>query len=565
MPTIPTLGNTVQEQATPSFRFAGGAGPESFGGAEAKDMAGLGQGLSHAGQGIGMVANKWAKEEEQADLNAAVAEFRGEARNALEGKDGLLLKQGRDAAGVTELVSARMARLKENYGKRFVSDRARRSWDEWSNQAVDSHVDQASRHEVIETRRFHDEAAKARQYSIVAEAVANRRELDEVMKLEDEATAIVEQRYGSMGPDVVAQQRAAMLNAMHAGIVDAFRDDGEPALAEEWVANFGDRLDPTYKAKVEGGLRQKSIDDQVLSESLRLHDSGAPIEEQLAFIDKNFAQAAIHDKLVERVVAMDTREKAQAAQRQKEAGELALKNARVAFSSKDYDYEPDNKDDLSETHIEAIDTMRKKYETNAIKGQFAIRSDDSTLAELYSIARDDRAAFNLLPLETWSALLDEKDYDELKKYQRDNGITEASWNNKVRILGEQVLIGNGILNTSNTRPYRDAYFSELKARAMSIPEGDLEAIKKAAAQIYLEKPSKWGTARSPQATASPTVPSTQPSGVPAASGSVVPGASAGRTAIDARMKAEGFSFNSAKNQYQKMVNGKLVTKNAAGR
>jgi len=486
MPKIPTLTQNVQEQATPRVAFSTGASPAAFGGGQAADLAALGAGLAQAGRATTTVAGEWQRQEEDADLNGAVAEFRDEARSILQGKDGILLREGRDAVGATGDATARLQQLKQKYGQRFISPRARDSWEEWSSRAVGSYMDSVSRHEAIEGRRWQDTAAQARIMSAVNELVEHRDNPADALDYEAEIGALVEQRYGSMGPDVVAQQKAAALNLAHSGAIDAFREAGQFADADEWLTLYGDRLNATYRAKAEGAVKQRVKEDELLAVALQLEDSGASLADQIEWIDKNVTDAKAHDVLVSRVREQDADKTAEAVRKTKVEGEAVVKEAIKEFRAGNFDYEAPEPDKVNSDHLKEIEVLRQQWRERVRKGQYAEQSDPTVLAQALELARTDPETFHDLPIVLWRGQLEEKDYDALIKMQNEGTTTPAQWEHRVLVIGERALNDAGIKATKGNKVKRGAYFSRLKEEMIGLQIDDYTGARKLAKDLLME-------------------------------------------------------------------------------
>jgi hypothetical protein len=302
MPQVPVYDQAqVQLQALPGVRqSAAGATPDAFGGAQARQ-------LGQVAQGLGQAAQLGAKLQERQDLEAVTRVFTGledEQRRLLrEGDNAIFARQGNNAGGATEEMAKWFEEAAPRYGADLTSPAQRRAFEQLLARQRSGVLDSVARHEAQEGKRALVESVQAKAGSSIEQAAAmwtNPQAVATAREDMEHAVAALAQTMGWEG-ETRERKLAEFHTLFHKRVIDAAAESNSD-YAKAYYEQHKDQIDASARQAIERTLATAGLRADGQAHTDRIIAKGLSDEEALAEA-RRIERPELRDEVVRRVTA----------------------------------------------------------------------------------------------------------------------------------------------------------------------------------------------------------------------------------------------------------------------
>jgi hypothetical protein len=327
MPRVPTYERRVTPDILPGARMAANASGESFGGAQAADMAQLGGALFRVGAAVHDWANR--PEVKEAKQRAKIAEANDALNRAYaEGRSlsqELYSQSGQDSTKVLDTGTVRWNEIRAKHLSEIKDEETRQVFAAKFDSHLNDQLARLSEQQIRNTDKVEKEVQTARiaeihqQGLVLAGDSAN---LESHADLLRGVAVNAGQIYKSDAPEVRAQKVREAQGLYVNDVVTSRAKAGDYDGAIKFLEKYNEQADPRTRGELMKGLTEKR---DVEAKETKIHDaaqkifnSGVPEEKQLAEARK--LPAEIADQVEQKITRWNRQQ--EAAKRDQEQAQL---------------------------------------------------------------------------------------------------------------------------------------------------------------------------------------------------------------------------------------------------
>lgn len=259
MPRVPQYQTAqVKNSPLPEVRYSANATADSFGGADAQNLAGVAAGAGRLGSTLGQIAY-----EEQDALNKslvrdALSSAKTEVRNYLT--NDIYQRKGLNASNVVPEVQKRLEVVRDSRLKGLQNDAQRQIFSQMFTDIQDEHIGHVQTFQMHERKAYEHASIAAENQNAIEDAVLNRLSPDAIKKAEETIRFNTAYQNRGMGSDVVKHEEAKGLSILHEKILNSVARDSSRA-GLQYLEKNKDKFLPTEYEGLKDTLEKRAMSE----------------------------------------------------------------------------------------------------------------------------------------------------------------------------------------------------------------------------------------------------------------------------------------------------------------
>lgn len=289
-------GRTIENIPIPSARFTANADEDMFGAGNMRQLKKASGSLMQIGQTVMEVGEQQAELRDKASARDSLNQAESEMRQYTAD---VYARKGKDAIDVYKEADQKINEIRQKYATALQNAKQQDYFASSFDGVMKVNLDSVMEHQRRETENYEKQTVLAQNQNAVEDAIAYRTVPAKIQIAEDTVRANTRYLNRGMGADIIGKAEEDAVHNLHSNVVDALTQDS-PSAALGYIEAHRDKFNPQALLEKEKVLKEAAQTEQIRQKAIALSESGLPLDQQLAEVDKE-PKAAVAKELREQV------------------------------------------------------------------------------------------------------------------------------------------------------------------------------------------------------------------------------------------------------------------------